>query len=135
MDLLFRAKRAYENTQKNKKIDKSEFMNRHPFEKRLEESKRILDKYPNRIPVICERISNNIPQVSRKKYLCPDDLSLANFMYVIRKRMNLSSEKALYLFINNKLVPCSQLLGSIYEAEKNEDGFLYINYAGESTFG
>ena len=39
MDLLFRAKRAYENTQKNKKIDKSEFMNRHPFEKRLEESK------------------------------------------------------------------------------------------------
>ena len=120
---------------KNKKIDKSEFMNRHPFEKRLEESKRILDKYPNRIPVICERISNNIPQVSRKKYLCPDDLSLANFMYVIRKRMNLSSEKALYLFINNKLVPCSQLLGSIYEAEKNEDGFLYINYAGESTFG
>ena len=135
MDLLFRAKRAYENTQKTKKIDKSEFMNRHPFEKRLEESKRILDKYPNRIPVICERISNNIPQVSRKKYLCPDDLSLANFMYVIRKRMNLSSEKALYLFINNKLVPCSQLLGSIYEAEKNEDGFLYINYAGESTFG
>ena len=135
MDLLFRAKRAYENTQKNKKIDKSEFMNRHPFEKRLEESKRILDKYPNRIPVICERISNNIPKQVSKKYLCPDDLSLANFMYVIRKRMNLSSEKALYLFINNKLVPCSQLLGSIYEAEKNEDGFLYINYAGESTFG
>tara|TARA_B100000925_G_scaffold284328_1_gene259208 strand:+ start:29 stop:436 length:408 start_codon:yes stop_codon:yes gene_type:complete len=135
MDLLFRAKRAYENTQKNKKIDKSEFMNRHPFEKRLEESKRILDKYPNRIPVICERISNNVPQVSRKKYLCPDDLSLANFMYVIRKRMDLSPEKALYLFINNKLIPCSQLLGSVYEAEKNEDGFLYINYAGESTFG
>ena len=135
MDLLFRAKRAYENTQKTKKIDKSEFMNRHPFEKRLEESKRILDKYPNRIPVICERISNNIPQVSRKKYLCPDDLSLANFMYVIRKRMDLSPEKALYLFINNKLIPCSQLLGSVYEAEKNEDGFLYINYAGESTFG
>ena len=135
MDLLFRAKRAYEHTQKNKKIDKSEFMNRHCFEKRLEESKRILDKYPNKIPVICERISNNVPQVSRKKYLCPDDLSLANFMYVIRKRMDLSPEKALYLFINNKLIPCSQLLGSVYEAEKNEDGFLYINYAGESTFG
>ena len=49
--------------------------------------------------------------------------------------MDLSPEKALYLFINNKLIPCSQLLGSVYEAEKNEDGFLYINYAGESTFG
>jgi len=135
MDLLFRAKRAYEHTQKNKKIDKSEFMNRHSFEKRLEESRRIIEKYPNRVPVICERISNNVPQVSRKKYLCPDDLSLANFMYVIRKRMNLSPEKALYLFVNNKMIPCSQLLGTVYSTEKNEDGFLYINYAGESTFG
>jgi len=135
MELLFRAKRAYEHRQQNKKIDKSKFKSNHPFEKRLNESKRILEKYPDRVPVICERITNNVPQVDRKKYLCPGDLSLANFMYVIRKRMNLSSEKALYLFINNKLVPCSQLLGSIYEAEKNEDGFLYINYAGESTFG
>ena len=135
MDLLFRAKRAYEHTQKNKKIDKSQFMTSHSFEKRLEESKRIIEKYPNRVPVICERISNNVPQVSRKKYLCPDDLSLANFMYVIRKRMNLSPEKALYLFVNNKMIPCSQLLGTVYSTEKNEDGFLYINYAGESTFG
>ena len=135
MDLLFRAKRAYEHTQKNKKIEKSHFMTRHSFEKRLEESRRIIEKYPNKIPVICERISNNVPEVSRKKYLCPDDLSLANFMYVIRKRMDLSPEKALYLFVNDKMIPCSQLLGTVYSTEKNKDGFLYINYAGESTFG
>ena len=56
-------------------------------------------------------------------------------MYVIRKRMNLSPEKSLYLFVNNKMVPCSKLLGTIYEEEKDEDGFLYVNYGGESTFG
>ena len=56
-------------------------------------------------------------------------------MYVIRKRMNLSPEKSLYLFVNNKMVPCSKLLGTIYEEEKDEDGFVYIRYGGESTFG
>ena len=135
MELLFRAKRAYENVQKNKKIEHSNFQSNHAFEKRLNESKRIIEKYPDRVPVICERIATNIPQVDRKKYLCPGDLSLANFMYVIRKRMNLTPEKALYLFVNDKMIPCSTLLSAVYDAEKREDGFLYINYAGESTFG
>ena len=56
-------------------------------------------------------------------------------MYVIRKRMHLTPEKALYLFVNDKMIPCSSLLSTVYDAEKAEDGFLYINYAGESTFG
>ena len=114
---------------------KNRYKRTFPFEKRKEEAKRILEKYPDRVPVICERIATNIPQVDRKKYLCPGDLSLANFMYVIRKRMHLTPEKALYLFVNDKMIPCSSLLSTVYDAEKAEDGFLYINYAGESTFG
>ena len=67
--------------------------------------------------------------------MCPGDLSLANFMYVIRKRMKLEPEKAIYLFINEKLCPTSALLSQIYDENKDEDGFLYIKYDGESTFG
>ena len=37
-------------------------------------------------------------KLDRKKYLCPRDLSLGNFMYVIRKRMHIEPEKSLYLF-------------------------------------
>lgn len=135
MDLLLKAKRAYNHRQENKKIDNSGFKTKNPFQKRQEESRRILEKYPDRVPVICERMSMNVPQVDRKKYLCPGDLSLSNFMFVLRKRMKLKSEKALYLFINDKLIPCTSVLATIYDKEKSEDGFLYINYAGESTFG
>ena len=123
MELLFRAKRAYENVQKNKRVEHSSFQSNHTFEKRLNESKRILEKYPDRVPVICERIATNIPQVDRKKYLCPGDLSLANFMYVIRKRMHLTPEKALYLFVNDKMIPCSSLLSTVYDAEKSRRWF------------
>ena len=135
MDLLLKVKRSYQHRQQNKNIYKSEFKTKHPLQKRQQESQRILEKYPDRIPIICERMSMNVPQVDRRKYLCPGDLSLGNFIFVIRKRIKLEPEKALYLFINNKLVPWSTGLATIYHKEKSEDGFLYINYAGESTFG
>jgi len=124
------------NIFKKKKKDKiANFKLNKPYEKRVAESDRIICKYPERVPIICQRINNNVPEIDRSKYLCPRDLSIANFMLLIRKRLQLSPEKALYLFIDNKIVPCSQLLGTVYERKKDDDGFLYINYAGESTFG
>ena len=115
----------------------SSFQQNHSFEKRASEARRIIDKYPDRIPVIVEKDPRckDIPDIDRKKYLVPDDLSMANFMYVIRKRIHLSEEKALYLFINNSIVPVSKDLGTIYEEKKEKDGFLYIKYDSESTFG
>ena len=120
---------------KKKKANIVDFKLNHPYEKRVAESDRIICKYPERVPIICQRINNEVPEIDRSKYLCPRDLSMANFMLVIRKRLQLSPEKGLYLFVANKIVPCTQLLGTVYEQKKDEDGFLYINYAGESTFG
>ena len=127
-------KNIYKQKPKNKMKDIL-FKNANSFEKRKKESDRILAKYPNRIPIICERITDNVPKIDRTKYLCPDDLTVSSFMFVIRKRLKLEPEKALYFFINSKILPCTKLLADVYEKEKNEDGFLYINYAGESTFG
>ena len=133
-DLLRRANNYLKHRQENQ-VETNSFKENHPFLKRKEESDRILAKYPYRVPVICERITRRINELDRKKYLCPGDLSLANFMYVIRKRMKLEPEKAIYLFINDKLCPTSALLSQIYDENKDEDGFLYIKYDGESTFG
>ena len=106
--------------------------------RRSEESKRIMAKYPGRVPIICERDprSVDIPDIDRKKYLVPSDLSVANFMYVIRGRLKLPPEKSIYLFVDNNVMPAtSQLLTTLYTEHADDDGFLYIRYAGESTFG
>ena len=29
----------------------------------------------------------------------------------------------------------AQLMSTVYEEQKDEDGFLYVQYSGESTFG
>jgi GABA(A) receptor-associated protein len=113
----------------------NQFELNHSFEKRKDESFRILQQYPDRVPIICERINHEIPELSRKKYLVPDDLIMCNFMYVIRKRLILAPEVSIYLFVNKKIVPSSMAMGDIYNKYKSEDGFLYIHYSGESTFG
>jgi GABA(A) receptor-associated protein len=104
------------------------------------EADRIISKYPHRIPIICERAKMcsdpNVATLDKKKYLVPKDLRLADFMYVIRKRMKLSPDKSIFLFLGgNNLAPCGALLGILYDQYKDKDGFLYVTYNGESTFG
>lgn len=114
----------------------SKFKESHPFEKRSAESRRIREKYPDRIPVIAEKsASSTIPDIDKKKYLVPSDLTMAQFVYVIRKRIKLAPEAAIFIFVNNSMPPAAELMAKIYKDSADEDGFLYVTYSGESTFG
>ncbi|KKK13897.1 hypothetical protein ARAM_004214 [Aspergillus rambellii] len=109
---------------------RSKFKDEHPFEKRKAEAERIRQKYADRIPVICEKVEkSDIATIDKKKYLVPADLTVGQFMYVIRKRIKLSPEKAIFIFVDEVLPPTAALMSSIYEEHKDEDGFLYITYA------
>merc|ERR1712107_913287 len=112
------------------------FKDEHPFEKRKAEAERIRQKYNDRIPVICGKVEkSDIATIDKKKYLVPADLTVGQFVYVIRKRIKLSPEKAIFIFVDEVLPPTAALMSSIYEEHKDEDGFLYITYSGENTFG
>ncbi|KAM3423280.1 Autophagy-related protein [Cercospora zeina] len=114
---------------------RSKFKDEHPFEKRKAEAERIRQKYADRIPVICEKVEkSDIATIDKKKYLVPADLTVGQFVYVIRKRIKLSPEKAIFIFVDEVLPPTAALMSSIYEEHKDEDGFLYITYSGENTF-
>jgi len=112
------------------------FKKKNNFQKRLEESKNIIQKYPDRIPIIVEKsdhcIFNNI---DKSKYLVPKDMTIGQFIYIIRKRIHLESNQALFCFINNILPPTNNLISNIYNELKDDDGFLYIIYSSENTFG
>mmetsp|Transcript_20020 Transcript_20020/g.40742 ORF Transcript_20020/g.40742 Transcript_20020/m.40742 type:complete len:119 (-) Transcript_20020:2841-3197(-) len=82
------------------------FKEEHPLEKRKSEAERIRAKYPDRVPVICEKADrSDIPDIDKKKYLVPADLTVGQFHYVIRKRIKLAPEKALFLFCSNTIPP------------------------------
>jgi GABA(A) receptor-associated protein len=112
------------------------FKDKFSLEKRKEESSRIRKKYPDRVPVIVEKAkSSDIDNIDKKKFLVPTDLTIGQFVYVVRKRIKLKPEKAIFMFINNTLPPTSSLMSQIYNQHKDVDGFLYVVYSGESTFG
>lgn len=105
-------------------------------EMRIQESNKIITKYPTRIPIIVERSEKcDLIDIKKKKYLVPKDLTLQQFIFIIRKRIKLESSQALFIMVNNTLSPASLNLGEIYEKQKDKDGFLYITYSSENTFG
>ena len=97
----------------------------------------MLEKYPDRIPIIVTKSRRStLSDIDKNKFLVPVDLTVGQFMYVVRKRIkNIDSTQAIYLFINNTLPQITSLIGEVYKNNKNKDNFLYIEYNGEETFG
>jgi hypothetical protein len=72
---------------------------------------------------------------AQKKFLVPNDISVGKFIFEIRKHMQLAPEQAIFLFVNEALPPSASLVSQIYKQHADEDGFLYVTYSGENSFG
>jgi len=102
----------------------------------MKESGRILEKYPNRIPIIVnKRRDSKIADIGKSKFLVQKDMAMNQFIYVIRKRLKLKPSEAIFVTINNEMCTSSEILSDIYDRHKNTDGFLYVTYSSENTFG
>ena len=52
------------------------------------------------------------------------------------QRIKLAPEQAIFLFVaSGTLPPSVAALQAVYDKYKDEDGFLYMTYSGENTFG
>lgn len=105
---------------------------------RWDEAQRVIHKYPDRVPIICEKYECtdcNCPYIDKRKYLVPKNLTIGQFLVVIRKRLKIDHEKSIYFIINKTIPPSRNLLGDIYNQHRDDDGFLYIKYTYENVFG
>lgn len=115
----------------------SSFKKKFSLAKRIERQRQVRFKFPTRIPVIVEKApGSDVPEIDKHQFLVPSDLSMGQFGYVIRKRLTLKKEQAIFLFCNNSIPPTSALMSQVYNKYRDkEDGLLYIIFAGENTFG
>ena len=112
------------------------FKSQISFEIRQEESQRIINKYPRRTPIIVEKAKNcGLDDIDKKKFLVPNDLTMSQFIYIIRRRIKIKPEQAIFLTVNNCLPESNAQIIQIYNKHKDEDGFLYVVYSSENTFG
>ncbi len=101
---------------------------------RIEEVQGIRSKFPNKVPVIVERFhkERNLPQLDKTKFLVPQELTMSQFVTIIRNRMSLNATQAFYLLIEDKgIASMSMTLAELYDKKKNTDGFLYMSYASQ----
>jgi len=107
------------------------------LEHRLEEASKIKKKYPDKIPVIINKstMCNTLENIDRNKYLIPDNLLIGQLVHIVKKRMHLDANAAIFLFCNNNIISASNTIGELYNLQKDTDGFLYIEYTSENTFG
>ena len=126
----------------------SSYRKKYSIADRRNEMSRIKSKYPDRIPIIVSKDPNcKLNNISKEKYLVQAELTIGQFMIIIREKASLKPEETINLFIidydnNQILVQSSATLGSIYDRyvsqcqnSKNYDGYLYFVYTSENVFG
>ena len=113
---------------------------KYSFEHIKNETDSIKLKHPTRVPILISilqvdtELYNN---VKHHKYMIPKDMSFTEFIQIVRHRINLDKNEALFAIIleNNIMPKMSTLVGELYEKYKSNDGYLVIVLTKENTFG
>jgi GABA(A) receptor-associated protein len=119
---------------------------------RKKQSEKILNNYQDKCPIYLSFDSNiNLDfkefkdnKININKYIVTSDLTLGQFLTIVRKKINFTSIEALTIFIeeykNDKLKSTilatnSSTIGELYHKNKDDDGFLYLKVVKENVFG
>lgn len=128
----------------------SEFKKKYSLIERKDITKKILEKYVDKCPIylsLDNAILSNIDPIFRKninRYIVTSNLTLSQYLSIIRKKINFSQNESLTLFIEifegNKLIntilaPLTSSIDYIYNNYKDDDGFIYLKIVKENVFG
>ncbi|KAH0614255.1 uncharacterized protein H6S33_006141 [Morchella sextelata] len=111
------------------------FKDDYNFTIRQEKYMAIMKKYPKCVPIVCESGSRGLHHMCRREFSVERTQTLAGVMWRIRRDAKVSETEALFVMVDGVVQPSSVEMGVLYDWAKDEDGWLYITYVKENTFG
>ncbi len=100
----------------------------------------MIKKHPNRVPIIIS--SNSFKEHGQHRFIVPNNITIAEFMKILRNKVSLRPEEAIYVFVKDItiskegiLVPSSSTVESIYNQYKDKNLVLNLIYEKEEIFG
>ena len=116
---------------------KFQFKEAYSLEERKAEYEKVVQENPGKIGIICERApKSHIEEIKKTKYLISEEIKLGQFSEIIRRKIKMDKEAAIFLLANGKIsLTGDETMIEIYKKYKDEDGFLYIAYASEEVWG
>lgn len=67
----------------------------------------------------------------------PASFQIAEVQAIIRRKLNMTKEKGLFLLVNTgrDIVRSNDLLETVFNKHRDDDGFLYVLYTEEEIYG
>ena len=110
------------------------------MEQRRSDNDRMQKFYPNSIQVVLQSKSIFL---DRSKYLVPNNLTIGQFLFYLRQKISVNTNKGLYLFVeqidkdektmSTYLPQTGNTLEMVYTNWRHIDGYLYMFIEQEST--
>lgn len=127
-------------TKKEKSTPFIEDFKKQSLEKRLAITDSIFRKNDNlKIPIIIdlydEPDTKDRIKLNNHKFIVSKYILVSEFIFKLRKNLNINSYESIFLISNNNLLNTNDLLNSVYEKNKDQDNFLYIIITIEKIFG
>lgn len=115
--------------------------NKIDFKKRVGEVEMAREKYPNKIPILCQfdisKSSIQLKSIPKLKCLVDNSMNLTDLLSAYRKKIVLNESQALFVmdYVNKQTLPHALNIELIYNQYKDKDGFLKLIIVPENTFG
>lgn len=114
------------------------YQNKFTYIERVQKSNKLLQEFPNNVPVIIERYPREtlLPRIQNRQFLVPKEVTVAYLINILKSRLGRYSRHSIWLYAGNTVLQCRfSTIAEIYNKYRSLDGFLYLQYSGEETFG
>lgn len=97
---------------------------------------RALFKHPGLVPVeVVHEQGSSDKKLGTYKYLVQPDMSMGQFMSMLRARLKIDATEGVFLMVGDVLAKNSSTMQDLYALHQDSDNILVITVAKERVFG